>query len=302
MLNNRTAKNAVAWLGVPLAVSIIVAGWRLDAQTSGNPAPSGQAGRGGRGGGPGGFGAFPERPAGDPAAIARGKALYETNCGFCHGADARGGEEGGPNLLRSEVLMKDQRGETLAPVVLNGRTDKGMPKFSMTEAQISDVSAFIHSFRLSSRDPGRMRPPNIVVGDANAGEAYFKSKCASCHSVTGDLKGIAGRITDARMLQQTWLMPVVYGGRGAATGAVNVPPVTVTVTLADGRKVDGRLGRIDDFIVTLTQPDGTARSFRRDGDVPRVEVHDPMQPHKDLLRVYTDKNIHDVTAYLVTIK
>jgi cytochrome c oxidase cbb3-type subunit 3 len=76
----------------------------------------------------------------------------------------------------------------------------------------------------------------------------------------------------------------------------------VTVTLADGRKVDGRLGRIDDFIVTLTQPDGTARSFRRDGDVPRVEVHDPMQPHKDLLRVYTDKNIHDVTAYLVTIK
>ena len=86
------------------------------------------------------------------------------------------------------------------------------------------------------------------------------------------------------------------------SGATKVAPVTVTVTQGDGRKIEGRLGRIDDFMVTLTEADGTARSFRRDGPSPKVELHDPMQPHKDLLRVYTDKDIHDVTAYLVTIK
>jgi hypothetical protein len=144
------------------------------------------------------------------------------------------------------------------------------------------------------------------VGNAKSGEVYFKAKCSSCHSVTGDLKGLGARIEDPRTLQQTWLMPVVYGSRGGGgsvlSGAINVPPVSVTVTLTDGKKVEGRLGRIDDFIVTLTEANGTARSFRRDGDAPMVVVHDLMQPHKDLLRLYTDKDIHDVTAYLVTVK
>ncbi|HEY6289546.1 MAG TPA: hypothetical protein VIW48_08880, partial [Nitrospiraceae bacterium] len=111
---------------------------------------------------------------------------------------------------------------------------------------------------------------------------------------------------DPRVLQQTWLMPLVYGGRGGGgqflSAATNVPFVTVTVTLRDGRKIEGKMGRIDDFVVTLTDAEGTVRSFRRDGDSPKVQVHDPLQPHKDLFKVYTDKDIHDVTAYLVTIK
>ncbi len=249
---------------------------------------------------------FPTRPPGDPAAIARGRKLYDTNCSFCHGEDARGGAQGGPNLIRSDYLLRDQNGEVLATLLRSGIPGTAMTSFTLSSTEVSDLAAFIHSFRVSSRDPGRMRPPSIVVGDTKAGEAYFKSKCASCHSVTGDLKGIASRIDDPRTLQQTWIMPLVYGGRGGGgtviSGAIKVPPVTVTVTQPDGRKVEGRLGRIDDFIVTLTEADGTARSFRREGDVPEVVVHDPMQAHKDLLRVYTDKEIHDVTAYLVTIQ
>jgi mono/diheme cytochrome c family protein len=203
--------------------------------------------------------------------------------------------------------MRDQNGELLAPIVQNGRPDAGMPKFTLSSTDVADIAAFIHSFGINSRDPARNRPPNIVVGDAKAGEAYFQAKCSSCHSVSGDLKGIASRMSDPRTLQQTWLMPVVYGARGGAgqqvsSSAINVPPVTVTVTLAGGAKVEGKLGRIDDFIVTLTEADGTARSFRRDGDVPKVELHDPMRPHRELLPVYTDRDIHDVTAYLVTIK
>jgi hypothetical protein len=143
------------------------------------------------------------------------------------------------------------------------------------------------------------------VGDATAGRKYFEQKCASCHSASGDLKGIASRITDPRSLQQTWLMPTVYGFRGFSPPPdvpTHVPPPTVTVTTPDGRKMEGRLGRIDDFVVTLTTADGTPLTIRRDGEVPKVEVHDPMKPHKELLPVYTDTDIHNVTEYLSTLK
>ena len=233
--------------------------------------------------------------------VDRGKALYGAQCAFCHGQDARGGSEGGPSLIRSEVVLKDQNGELIGQVTAEGRT--GMPKFSLTAAQLADIAAFIHSFRVSGYDTARNRPTNIVVGDAKAGEAYFKAKCASCHSITGDLKGFGGKFTDPRSLQQTWLIP---GGGGRFGGGqpppVNVPPTTATITLASGQKVEGRLTRIDDFNVTITDADGAQRTFRRDGDQPKVEVHDPIAPHRELLKVYTDKDIHDLTAYLVTLK
>jgi len=252
-----------------------------------------------------GAGQFPSRPPGDPASVARGQASYKTNCAYCHGEDARGGENGGTNLLRSDYVMRDRTGDVLDPLLKAATANEH--KFAFTAAQVADIAAFIHEFKINSRDPGRMRPATVVVGDAKAGQAYFQSKCASCHSVTGDLKGIATKIDDPRNLQQTWLMPLLIGARAGggiaiASAGSKVPPVTVTVTQQNGEKVQGDLGRIDDFIVTLTQPDGTTRSFRREGDTPKVEVHDPLQPHKDLLQVYTDKNIHDVTAYLVTIK
>jgi cytochrome c553 len=193
--------------------------------------------------------------------------------------------------------MNDQNGETIGKVLATGRLPEGMPKFDFTTAQVSDVAAFLHSFRVGGYDVTRNRPPTIVVGDAKAGAAYFQAKCTACHSATGDLKGIGGRISDARTLQQRWIMPT-GGGRGGGQAT----PVTVTVTLGAGQKVEGRLGRIDDFIVTLTEADGTPRTFARDGDAPKVEIHDPAAPHKDLLKTYSDKDIHDVTAYMVTLK
>lgn len=241
--------------------------------------------------------AFPERPPADPAVVERGKAIYGVHCTFCHGADARGGS-GGPNLIRSALVLNDKDGELIGPVIHEGR--EGMPKFNLPETQIKEISAFIHSFKVGGYDVSRMTPPTIVTGDAKAGEAYFQKTCSTCHSVTGNLKGIGAKITDAKRLQQTWLMPGTGGGpRGP--GASTVPPVTVTVTTAAG-KVNGRLSRIDDFLVTLIEDDGTPRTFTRDGDSPKVEIHDPLQGHRQLLSKYTDKDIHDVTAYLVTIK
>ncbi len=239
---------------------------------------------------------FPQHPPADPATIERGKALYGVSCNFCHGSDARGGE-GGPNLLHSDLVLNDQKGELIFPVVQNGRGD--MPKINLTREQVSDIATFIHGFQVGGYDTSRMVPPSILVGDAKAGEAVFKAKCASCHSPSGDLKGIASKIPDPKRLQNTFLMPT-RDTRGGYSP--NVPPTTVTVTDVSGRKTEGNLLRIDDFIVTLRNADSEQQTFRRDGDQPKVEIHDPLKPHRDLLPVYTDREIHDLTSYLVTLK
>jgi len=260
-------------------------------------APAVPAGRGGRGAAPPRQVAYPDRPPSDPAVVERGKALYGVHCNFCHGSDARGGE-GGPNLLRSDLVLNDQKGELILTVVQNGRGE--MPKINLPAEQVAEVAAYIHSFKVAGYDASRNPPPSILVGDAKAGDAYFKKACASCHSATGDLKGIGARFTDAKLLQNHFLMP--GGGRGGRGGRGAATPTTVTVTMPSGQKIEGRLGRIDDFIVTLTEADGTARTVRREGDVPKVEVHDPMQPHKALLPKYTDTDIHNLTSYLVTLQ
>lgn len=238
---------------------------------------------------------FPPRAPGDPAMVARGKALYGVNCNFCHGSDARGGE-GGPNLLRSELVLNDQNGEGIAPVVQNGRGE--MPKLNLSREQVAQIAAFIHSFQVGGYDASRMVPPSILVGDATAGEAVFRAKCASCHSAAGDLKGLASKIPDPKTLQNAFLMPSSGGSRSV----IKVSPTTVTVTSGSGQKAEGALIRIDDFIVTLRNAGGEVRSFRRDGDSPAVEIHDPLKPHRDLLPTYTDKEIHNLTSYLVTLK
>jgi cytochrome c oxidase cbb3-type subunit III len=273
------------------------------AQTPPGQAPpaAGRGRGGGGGGGGGGFAnAYPQHAQADAASIERGKALYGVNCTFCHGSDVRGGE-GGPNLLRAQLVLNDQHGELITPIVQNGRPDAGMPKFELSPAQISDIAAFIHSFRVAGYDASRDRPISILVGDAKAGEAYFKTKCASCHSAAGDLHGLGAKFEDPRALQQAWLMPG-GGGRGGRGGGSAVPPTMVTVTLANGPKVEGRLLRIDDFLVTLTDANGNEQTIRRDGAVPKVDIRDALDPHRELLRVYSDKDIHDVTAYLVTLK
>lgn len=245
------------------------------------------------GGGRGGFVAYPPRTV-DPAAASRGKAIYSTTCSFCHGADAHGGNGGGPSLLRSLVVLDDKNGELIGPIVKNGTGT--MPKFPLSDAQMSDVAAYLHSFPISSRTgPSTI---NILVGDAKAGEAFVKNKCASCHAVDR-LKAFATTLTDNKTLQQMWIMPG-SGGRGG--GGVPAPPITVTVTLPPGEKVEGTLTRLDDFVVSLTQADGTTRSFRTFGTATKVDIRDPLAPHKELLPTYRDADIHNVTAYLASLR
>jgi cytochrome c oxidase cbb3-type subunit 3 len=150
--------------------------------------------------------------------------------------------------------------------------------------------------------------PNALVGDAKAGEVYFAAKCSSCHSPAGDLAGIGSKIPEAKTLQNYWVVGGEGGGRGgrgargSGTGTSGRRKVTATVTLPNGEKIQGQLARLDNFLVTLLLDDGSLRTFRRDGDRPKVEVKDPLEAHKSLPGLLTDKDMHDVTAYLATLK
>jgi cytochrome c oxidase cbb3-type subunit III len=268
------------------------------------PGPAGAPQGPGRGEGPGpagpgggGFVAYPQRPPGDPAAIERGRGTYGANCVFCHGADARGGDGGGPNLLRSELVLEDLKGERLAPVVRGGRP--GMPAFQFTDAQIADLADFLHSFPVSSRTgPSTL---NILVGDAAKGGEYVAARCSRCHT-TAALTAFAAKIDDPKMLQQMWLMPGVSGARGGGAAPIPAPPISVTVTLPTGQVFKGEVSRVDDFSVSLTEADGTHRTFRTAGTNIKVEIQDPLTPHKELLRMYTDADIHNVTAYIASLR
>lgn len=245
------------------------------------------------------MGVAPAKPRSpeEAAAIDRGKAFFGITCGFCHGSDARGGSTG-PNLWRSSLVLTDRDGGEIIKLIREGRPDKGMPPIAVTDAQGKDLVAFLHSLPVGGRDPARMRPPSIVVGDAEAGARYFARTCASCHSVSGDLKGLAAKYPEPRQLQHAWLMP---GSQRGGPPASTWRP-TVTVTEANGQVTTGALVRVDDFLVSLTDATGVTRSFRRSGGDPRVEIVDRLEPHRSLVPTYTDRDIHDLTAYLVTLK
>lgn len=247
----------------------------------------------------GGLGAGGAKPVLDKAAVDRGKAAFGINCGFCHGSDARGGSTG-PNLWRSEVILTDRDGSAITKVIREGRPDKGMPPLPLPEDQIKDVIVYLRSLPASGRDPARSRPTTIVVGDAAKGERYFQQTCAACHSPTGDLRGLAAKYPDPRQLQHAWLMP---GSQRSAPGApvVNRRP-TITVTLPTGETFKGTVARIDDFIVSLTDDSGTLRTFKRTPAGPKIDIEDKLEPHRKLVPIYQDADIHNLTAYLVTLK
>jgi hypothetical protein len=178
-----------------------------------------------------------------------------------------------------------------------------MPKFPLTDEQIQDISIFLHQRIKDAALRGTYQILNIVTGDPKLGEAYFngEGRCTTCHSVTGDLAHIGSRLEPVD-LQQKIVMPRAgadFRRRAMPSGKQRI---TAEITLPGGQTVEGAVVHIDDFNISIMSADGTYRSFTRDGDVPKVQVHDPLQGHTELLGKYSDADIHNLTAYLVTLK
>jgi mono/diheme cytochrome c family protein len=263
-----------------LTFCLLTAAFQLAAQEDFPPA----GGRGGRGGNIRdflGLGAAPDRDA-----AARGEKLYSANCAFCHGEKARGAE--GPNLVRSTTVLHDEKGELLAPVITKGFPDKGMPAFpALAEGQLNDLAQYLHLQVELVANRGLYKRLNVVTGDANAGAAYFAANCATCHSATGDLAHVGTRYP-ADQLQNRFVWPGAPRGRKA------------TVTPPSGPAVTGVVKRIDDFDISLVDGEGHFHSWPR--DTVKVEIEDSLDGHRRLLDKYTDQDMHNLTAYLVTLK
>ena len=241
----------------------------------------------------------------DRAAVERGGQLLREQCGFCHGVNARGGSSG-PDLTRSTIVLDDENGKQLGEFLAVGRTDRGMPKFEFTPAQNYDLATFLHDAIYANSNRRLYKILDIVVGDSKAGEAYFSGtgKCASCHSATGDLKGLGGKY-DPVVLQGRFLMP---RGRPASPGQPASPLYTdktairATVT-AGNETITGGIVRLTDFEVTIYDAASQRqRTWLRNADTPKVVVTDPLQGHVDHLPKWTDADMHNMTAYLMSLK
>jgi len=242
-------------------------------------------------------------PLVDNAAADRGQQVYTGSCARCHGADARGSATG-PDLIRSLPVLHDRarqlHGSELSPLLAKQPNHS----FELTPAQVADLSQFlVRSVNRVLRSGNFYnQPTQLLSGDARAGEAYFNGAggCSKCHSPSGDLAGIAGRMTPAA-LQQRFVFPQAGGFAARGTSAPPRAAAQVTVTPSSGSAVSGALVRIDDFNVTLKDSSGAYRTFPRAPGT-TVRVVDPYAAHVELLDKYTDADIHNLTAYLETLK
>jgi len=238
---------------------------------------------------------FPALPLAQAPAPAPGQSLFTARCGFCHGRDAAGGETG-PDLTSSPLVAEDVAGDKLTPVIRDGRVDKGMPAFALGTADLAAIVTFLHEQKKKAdTSPGRRRGvvlTDLQTGNGDAGKTYFNGAggCVRCHAPDGDLARVATRLQPLALLQR-----MLYPSRGQKPN-----PATVTVTTRSGDTITGRLAYRDEFTIALIDASGWHRSWST-ANV-RFSVNDPLDAHREQLGKYTDKDMHDVLAYLQTLR
>ena len=234
-----------------------------------------------------------------PAQVEAGALVFAAQCGFCHGRDAAGGETG-PDLTRSTVTAEDDHGDKLGPVLRTGRTDKGMPAFNLQDTDLAAIVAFVHEQkrRVESQQGSRrsVDDSDLQTGDSEAGRRYFNGAggCARCHAPAGDFAGIANRLQGLKLLQRM-LYPEATDDVGGARARA-----TVTVTLGSGEQVSGALAYRDEFTIALRDASGWYRSWPV-SEV-KVAVENRLDAHTEQLGKYTDADMHNVLAYLQTLR
>jgi cytochrome c oxidase cbb3-type subunit III len=227
-----------------------------------------------------------------PALVESGHSLFQQNCAFCHGRDAGGGETG-PDLTRSKLVAGDVDGNQISVVVRNGRPERGMPRFNFSDPEMASLVAFIHTQEAKARSqkPGSRKGVDVSdlqTGNVEAGKQYFNGAggCASCHSPTGDLAGIASRYQGLQ-LEERMLYPKDAKSK-------------VTVTLPSGQTISGTLAYLDEFTVGLRDENGVYKSWPV--SAVKYKVDAPVEAHVELFPKYTDADIHNLMAYLQTLR
>ncbi len=222
----------------------------------------------------------------DKAAADRGAPLFAQNCAFCHGQKAHGAT--GPNLITSDVVLADDHGEHLVPFLRKGFPENGMPAFAaMSEKQLTDISEFLHLQVEDVANRGTYQVLNILVGNAAEGKAYVESHCMSCHTAE-TFAHIATRYRSPEQLQRNWIWP--------AQKAV----ITAAVQTAGGA-ISGRVTEMSDFRIRLVTKSGETKTIDRKAGVD-MRIDYPLVAHEQIVMTLGNDDMHNVTAYLETLK
>lgn len=238
--------------------------------------------------------ATPGAPSGEAHASGpaeAGESLFRQNCAFCHGRDAMGGETG-PDLTQSKLVLADVNGDKISPVIREGRIEKKMPAFNFSGQELLSLVAFIHAREAYAalHKGGRrgVEVSDLQTGNVQAGKAYFNGAgtCSKCHSPTGDLAGVATRYQGLQ-LERRMLYP-----QGAKSN--------VTVTLAKGQEIKGILAYRDEFVIGLKDANGAYHSWLT--RKVKFKVDSPVDAHVELFPKYSDDDIHNLMAYLQTLR
>lgn len=227
----------------------------------------------------------------DKAAAARGAPVFQRNCAFCHGPQARGAT--GPNLITSDQVLGDDHGEKLIPYIRKGVPEKGMPAFaSVAEDKLKDVAEFLHLQVEEVANRGAYHVLNILVGDEAKGRAFVASRCSPCHTPES-FAHIGSKFRSPEQLQRGWIWPLHSGDNSLMP--------TATVKMPGGETIAGRVTQVSDFRITLVDNAGQPRTIDRVHGV-EVEIKDPLAAHQEIIQSLTNDEMHNVTAYLETLK
>jgi len=222
----------------------------------------------------------------DKVAAARGAPLFGQNCAFCHGKAARGAIA--PSLVTSDVVLTDERGEQLVRFLKSGRPEKGMPAFAtMSEQQLMDITEFLHLQVEDVANRGSYQVRNILVGNATKGKTYVEAHCMSCHT-TETFVHIASKFRSPEQLQRSWIWPARDGNLSAEIKT-------------SGSTISGRVTQISDFRITLVDTAGATHTIHRGPGV-EVQIKDQLAAHRELVMTLANDDMHDVTAYLETLR
>ena len=239
----------------------------------------------------------------DKAAAERGQQTFVASCAFCHGSDARGSQRA-PDLIQSELVNKDDRGELIGDLLTKGRQDKGMPAFPALAGQAADIANFLHGRIGAVMNRFAYKIDLGATGDARAGERYFNGPggCGECHSPAGDLAHVATRYKPDQLLGAiAFPGPSTLYYVGVNMRPVSRPPIALTVRLPSGREYSGTAIHIGEFDVSLRDADGVFRSFDRTAEI-KVDIKDPLDGHRRMLSRYRDADLHNLLAYLMELK
>jgi len=233
-------------------------------------------------------GAPTERPKVTAQEVARGRALFEAQCAYCHGAGGDGGR--GANLARP-VLRHAPTDEALFRVVNRGIPGTGMPGNAMSARETWQIVAFVRSLGRVSRQP--------LPGDAASGaQVYQANGCASCHTIQGRGGAFGPDLTDGGVrtspafLRESLLDP----GADVPAGFMQVRAVT-----REGQRLTGVRVNEDPFSVQFRDAAGVLYSFFKNEltEFAKEEGRTPMPGYRGRL---TATALDDLVAYLVSLE